>query len=211
MSDFGDLLIQQMQQNIDAGAYNRTASLSNTTAANAADQNIINNMSNVKSVAAVPNTPTATSTNPMSSGTAQKAASGIGSILGGGSGGTAGGNAASGAIDSSAGDTIMSDQRLKTNIKKTMEEDINDFIKTLSPKSFDYKNEQDGSHTEAGMMAQELEKSKIGKSVVKDTPRGKAIDTAKLTPLITSIFGQKLQMLEQKINKSLDDKFKRKK
>lgn len=110
-----------------------------------------------------------------------------------------------------ARDLVVSDKRAKTNIKKTMDEDIADFLKTMTPQSFDYKDPMNGSRTEAGVMAQDLEKSKIGSSVVKETGKGKAIDTAKLAPLMAGIFSHKINELEQKINASLDAKFKGKK
>lgn len=109
-----------------------------------------------------------------------------------------------------ARDLVVSDKRAKTNIKKTMDEDISDFLKTLTPQSFDYKDPANGSRTEAGVMAQDLQKSKIGSSVVEETGKGKAINTAKLAPLMASIFGQKINELEQKVNASLDAKFKNK-
>ena len=75
-------------------------------------------------------------------------------------------------------------------------------------KSFDYKDSRDGSHTEGGLLAQDLQKSKIGSSVVVRTPKGLAVDTAKLSPIMASIMSQKMRMLEDKIDRALAKRFK---
>ena len=106
---------------------------------------------------------------------------------------------------------IMSDQNVKTNITKTSVPDINQFVKSLqTPKSYDYKDKRDGTHTEGGLMAQDLQKSKIGASTVIKTPRGLAVDTNKLTPILATIMSHKIKELEDKIDSALHTKFRKK-
>jgi hypothetical protein len=103
---------------------------------------------------------------------------------------------------------VYSDVNLKTNISNTPMPEIDQFIKTITAKNFDYKDSRDGSHTEGGLMAQDLQKSKIGRSVVEETPHGLAVNTAKLSPIIASIMSQKVKSLESKIDAALSKKFR---
>lgn len=103
---------------------------------------------------------------------------------------------------------VYSDESLKTNIKETSLPDIDQFIKSLTAKSFDYKDGKDGSHTEGGLMAQDLQKSKIGSSVVVKGPRGLAVDSAKLSPIVAAVMSQKVRSLEEKIDRALSKRFK---
>lgn len=69
-----------------------------------------------------------------------------------------------------------SDKRAKKNIKPG-DEDIDDFLGKLSPSKYRYKNpNEDGHGDRYSVMAQELLKSKVGKTFVKDTPRGLMVD-----------------------------------
>lgn len=74
----------------------------------------------------------------------------------------------------------LSDERLKTNIKPA-DAKIQQFLDTAGAHEYDYKPEVQGlpgadSKTHTGPMAQELEKSELGKQMVIDTPVGKAVD-----------------------------------
>lgn len=113
-----------------------------------------------------------------------------------------------GGMAASGGDA-MSDKNLKKNIKKTIAKDIESFVQSLTPKSYDYKDKQDGTHTEGGLMAQDLQKSKIGASTVVKTPRGLAVDTVKLTPILAAVMSHKVKELEAKIDSALSTKFKK--
>lgn len=73
------------------------------------------------------------------------------------------------------GAAIFSDERLKTDIKDGAE-DIHDFLEALGSHKYKYKNPEHGEKTYYSPMAQELEKSEIGSSMVIDTPEGKAVD-----------------------------------
>jgi len=64
---------------------------------------------------------------------------------------------------------MASDENLKKNIDQ--------FVSAIKPHEYEYKNpEMDGEGTYYSPMAQELEKSKIGKSMVVETPRGKMVN-----------------------------------
>ena len=74
-----------------------------------------------------------------------------------------------------------SDKNSKKNMKKTdgeAREKVGEFLNALDAYSFEYKNEKDGKGEHAGVMAQDLEKSEMGKQMVKDTPEGKVVDFA---------------------------------
>lgn len=60
---------------------------------------------------------------------------------------------------------VNSDERLKTNIGNGVGE-IRSALDNLSPKSFEYKDGANGEGERLGIMAQDLEKSKYGKSIV---------------------------------------------
>jgi hypothetical protein len=57
---------------------------------------------------------------------------------------------------------------------------IDDFLSKLKPVSYDYKQpEVDGEGRQYGVMAQDMERSPMGASMVEETPRGKMVDTRK--------------------------------
>jgi hypothetical protein len=77
-----------------------------------------------------------------------------------------------------AAGALMSDVNQKENIKSG-DKDVSKFLKAISAKSYDYK---DGSLPGAaqgkryGIIAQDLEKSEMGKSLVQDTAHGKMVN-----------------------------------
>lgn len=74
---------------------------------------------------------------------------------------------------------MASDENGKENIEGA-DEDMDEFLSSLDPESYDYKNPDApgaDSGRQYGVMAQDLEKSKAGKSVVDDTPHGKMVDS----------------------------------
>lgn len=95
---------------------------------------------------------------------------------------------------------IYSDERLKKDIKSGAK-DADDFIASLSPKSFTYKDQRHGKGDRVGIMAQDLEKTKAGRMAVLDTPAGKQVDTAHLSGALaaaTARLGERLDALEGK-------------
>ena len=80
---------------------------------------------------------------------------------------------------------MMSDERCKEQI-----EDFNasDFLDSLTPHKYQYKDKQHGEGQKAGVMAQDLEKSDVGAGMVMDTPDGKMIDGSQaLGPILASL------------------------
>lgn len=78
---------------------------------------------------------------------------------------------------------IVSDERKKKDIKGAGHEDIMDFLASMDPKTFEYKDggaapgESPGENL--GVLAQDMEKSKLGKDIVEDGPGGKTINVKK--------------------------------
>lgn len=72
---------------------------------------------------------------------------------------------------------IASDERLKKDVKDF---DAGAFLDSLTGKSYRYKDPAKfGEGRNAGVMAQDLEKTPEGKALVKDTPEGKMVDYGK--------------------------------
>jgi predicted XRE-type DNA-binding protein len=75
---------------------------------------------------------------------------------------------------------MMSDERQKKNIKAA-DEEMREFVDALSPNTYEYKDtslEGTSPGKRYGIMAQALEKSRAGKSIVLDTKDGKKVDVA---------------------------------
>ena len=95
------------------------------------------------------------------------------------------GATASGGTTLGAAAITASDRRGKTDIKPESDADVADFLSKLEAYSYRYKDPEapgasPGEHV--GPMAQELERSKIGRTVVTTGPDGmKAVDTERLT------------------------------
>lgn len=112
-------------------------------------------------------------------------------------------------IGSAAGAGMMafSDKKLKKDIKGVDSKSIEDFLSKTQGKSFKYKQPngesyQDGTVT--GIMAQDLEKSKIGKSMVVDTSEGKMVDFKRAVPITMAAVSEvmkRIKKLESKKSK----------
>jgi len=88
--------------------------------------------------------------------------------------------AKSGGLVAGLGSAIaaFSDERLKTEVTDARA-DIDDMLDKLSPKSWRYKSERHGEGRWSGIMAQDAERSEVGKRIVRETPEGKALDLGK--------------------------------
>lgn len=91
-------------------------------------------------------------------------------------------NAIIGGITSMGGSALsalkFSDKNLKTDIKDA-KKDVEKFMAALKSQSYKYKDGQSLGEDDSkryGIMAQDLEKSKVGKSMVKNTEMGKMVD-----------------------------------
>lgn len=73
---------------------------------------------------------------------------------------------------------IFSDEKLKTNVQYGSK-DIQNMLDKLEPYTYDYKNKKIDNQKSTSVMAQDLEKSKVGKTFVDNTPDGKMVDYSK--------------------------------
>ena len=83
---------------------------------------------------------------------------------------------------------MMSDRNAKTNIIKSNDSTkmVNDFMKPLKSYKYEYKNEPGKEYR--SVMAQDLEKSSLGKQMVTETPEGKMVNYAQgMAPMLSSI------------------------
>ncbi len=99
--------------------------------------------------------------------------------------GTANANAGSSSANTAASlgalAAMMSDERNKTNIEDGTAP-VRSLLGALKPRAYDYKNpEADGRGRHVGIMAQDLERSPMGREMIIETPRGKMIDMRKAT------------------------------
>jgi hypothetical protein len=77
-----------------------------------------------------------------------------------------------------AGAASYSDERLKKDIKGADDKTYS-FLDALNASKYRYKDEDLDDGERVSVMAQELEKSELGKGFVFETPRGKAVDYGK--------------------------------
>lgn len=81
---------------------------------------------------------------------------------------------------------LASDKRLKTEIVDG-DKDADAFIKSLKAYKYKYKNSKFGEGEQLGIMAQDLEKSGLGKQAVIETPQGKMVHGAKLAGALAAV------------------------
>lgn len=107
------------------------------------------------------------------------------------------------------GSSAGSDENMKKNIEKSEKsgnELVEDFLNALKSYTYEYKEKEvNGKKTPEGevasVMAQDLEKSELGKKMVHDTPEGKMVDYAQgMAPLFAAIaeLNQRTKKLEKK-------------
>jgi len=98
---------------------------------------------------------------------------------------------------------LFSDSALKKNIEEAHDE-VNEFLDNIKPIKFKFKDEKHGQGVIIGILAQDLEKSSMGKSMVDDTPQGKVVDISKaisgLLAVVTEL-NQRLRRLEKQNGK----------
>lgn len=86
--------------------------------------------------------------------------------------------------------SLFSDENLKEDIQPVSKKDMKELKDTLKAVSFKYKNEAHGKGDFVGILAQDLEKSKIGKSMVVEKDGHKAIDTNKIMSLFLATLAE---------------------
>ena len=100
-------------------------------------------------------------------------------------------------------EALISDKNLKKDIKQSKKY-VDEMLDKLKPYKFKYKNRKHGGGERVGIMAQDLERSKMGKILVKDTPEGKAIDVKNAIGAVMASQArimEKLKKLEKAQNK----------
>lgn len=101
--------------------------------------------------------------------------------------------------------SAFSDRKLKKDIKEADDTQVGKFVDALGSYSYKYKDDRMGKGTHYGPMADELEKSEIGKTLVVETPYGKAVNTMKaVLPLMSVV--SKLDKRQKKLEKILRSK-----
>lgn len=86
---------------------------------------------------------------------------------------------------------FASDERVKQNIKPISKEDIAEFKSVIKPVTYEYKDSAYGEGVFPGIIAQDLEKSKLGKLIVFEDQSGvKKIDLHKAISLLLAIQGE---------------------
>lgn len=84
-----------------------------------------------------------------------------------------------GAVAGAVGAAVASDRKLKKNVGDG-DDDVKAFLDDLVAHTFEYKNKsQYGGGQRVGIMAQDAEKSGMGRGFVMNTPDGKMLDSAR--------------------------------
>ena len=82
------------------------------------------------------------------------------------------------------------DERLKTNITDISKADFQELSRAIQPSIFNYISNEYGEGDYAGVMAQDLEKSKLGRMIVDENEKGeKVIDLKKAILLLLANMG----------------------
>ena len=93
--------------------------------------------------------------------------------------------------------TITSDEDEKDNFHDIDKYQTQNFLDALKAHTYQYKDQDNGRGKFMGVMAQDLEKTPLGKQAVVDTPKGKMVDYARLAQ---TMLGSTV-MLNDKVNK----------
>lgn len=89
------------------------------------------------------------------------------------------------------GGAVASDERVKENISEVSKDEIKELKETIKAVKFNYKDSTYGDGDFVGVMAQDLEKSKLGKTLVFEDKDGvKKIDTNKAISLLLAMIAE---------------------
>lgn len=109
--------------------------------------------------------------------------------------------AAAGVGAAAAGAPGACDERLKENVDDGRVE-ARAFMDSLRPVTFEYKDpERFGEGRRLGVMAQDVERSEVGRAIVMETPDGKMLDVTRLVVALTASVAElnrRLERLESK-------------
>lgn len=189
LTQYGQNFASNEYNNAYNREYNRLSQLagygfnSASGLANASGQlgsNLSNNYMGLGNAAAASNMAVANNQN-------QLISSGIGAY-GRSSGSNANSNSGGGAGGSSF---WTSDQRLKTNISEISKDELDEMKKYLKAFAWNYKSDEHGTGDWIGVMAQDLEKSKLGKTLVVENEKGeKMIDLKKVLSMFLATMAE---------------------
>jgi hypothetical protein len=91
----------------------------------------------------------------------------------------------------------FSDKRAKKEIAPA-EKDVDSFLKTLKPYSYEYKDKAHGEGKKTSVMAQDLEKTSLGETLVSRHKSGlRQVDYAKALPIMLASMGRLSDRLEK--------------
>lgn len=98
-------------------------------------------------------------------------------------------------LDANGDPLKLSDERTKMILGRDSDSNVDSFLKALDERAYTYKNPAaDGGGVRHGPMAQELEKSSIGRSVVRTGPDGlKRVDTPSFVMALAGAVARKLR------------------
>lgn len=99
---------------------------------------------------------------------------------------------------------LTSDERAKTGIAPDRK-DTKDFLDSLKAYQYEYKDQKHGEGPQWSVMAQDLEKTPVGKSAVINTPEGKKVNYARLEAVhlaSTAMLNERITKLESKLRKA---------
>lgn len=107
---------------------------------------------------------------------------------------------------------LASDRNLKTDIEPARSDPaVQDFLDALSSSTYRYKNPEHGEGRYLGPMAQDLEKTELGRDMVMDTPDGKMVDYGRGAPAYLGVAGllnDRMDDLEERMKSFLDKRKK---
>lgn len=86
-------------------------------------------------------------------------------------------------VGGKVGAAAASDRNLKTDIIEEIGTEVDELLAELTPKTYRYKDEKHGEGVRVGIMAQDLERSALGRTIVISTPEGKMLDVPKALSL----------------------------
>lgn len=103
----------------------------------------------------------------------------------------------------SSGGSAMSDERVKTGVKGG-DAKLSGFLEALSAEQYHYKDPKHGEGVHVSPMAQDLEKTELGKSLVEETPEGKRVNYGKAGGLFlatAAMHQDRINAIEKKLAK----------
>ncbi len=78
---------------------------------------------------------------------------------------------------------LVSDERLKTNVRAvdSTDRDFEEFVASIQPREYEYRDPAHGEGPRLGLMAQDLERTRFGRALVRESGGVKTIDVPALT------------------------------